>query len=261
YAQAMSDFDKALALNPDDKTAYEAKQQTLDQWEGTAKQSRSKSGSAATVAPAAAVSDASAAEPTRTSAVPSKPTPAKTSPAKTKPSRSRPRRWRDDGEPARWLRPAKWVGSLVVVALLGYWFVPMVWAFVKVHSIPQDDHDTRVAEAKATAAELWERYQTNASSAQSQFGQKVIEVRGTVQDIKKVRAGKKDAIQIVLFGSSSGGRIVCSMPPPKSINQGTRLSSMERFGTVKLIGKCTGQADKTKTVNLEEVRLLEVRSR
>jgi tetratricopeptide (TPR) repeat protein len=258
YAQAMTDFDKAIALNPDDEAVRQAKEKTLEQWEGTAKQGRSQSGSAATVALTATAADKPAAEPTHSTPVLSKPLPPKTSRAKTKPRRSRPPRWSDDANPNRWSRPIKWAGSLVLVAVLGYLFVPMVWAYVKLRSIPQEDN-IPVAEAKVTAAELFEHFQTNAQSAQSEFGQKFIEVQGIVEEVKQARSGENDTVQIVLVGNRFGGLIVCTLAPTKSLNQGVRLSRVDRFGAVKLIGKCAGQADKA--VNLDEVRLIEVRTR
>ena len=259
YAQAMTDFDKAIALNPKDEAARQAKQKTLEQWEGTARQSRAQGGSAGTVALAATAMDKPAAEPTRSSPVPPNPVPPKTSPAKTKPKPSRPRRWRgDNDEPIRWGRPLKWAGSVILVAVLGYLFVPMVWGYVKAHSIPQDEK-IPLAEAKVTAPEIWEHYRTNAQAAESKFGKRFIEVRGIVEDVKKAHSGQKDAVDIVLFGSRNGGRIVCTMSPPKSRNQEVRLDRVERHASVKIIGKCTGKADKS--VNLDEVRLVEVRRR
>ncbi|HTU20598.1 MAG TPA: tetratricopeptide repeat protein [Gemmataceae bacterium] len=261
YVQATADFDKAIDLNPNDTAAYQAKEKTLEQWEGTARQPRSTSGSAATVARAATATVEPPALPTRTDPVISRPTPKKTRPAPTKPSRSPRRRWDDDDdddEPGPWVRHAKWACAVVLVGMLGYFFVPVVWAYVKVYSIPQEDK-IPIAEAKVTATELWGRYLTNPSSAQSQFGSKFIEVRGIVQEVKQTRTGDKDIVQIVLVGDRYGGRIVCTLVPTKSLNQGVRLSRVDQLGSVKLIGKCTGLADKS--VNLDEVRLIEVRSR
>jgi tetratricopeptide (TPR) repeat protein len=261
YALAMTDFDKAIGLNPNDKTAYEAKEKTLQQWEGTARQGRS--GSSTTQATASTVAltatDTPAAVPAWSPPAAPMLAPAKASPPKTKPSPPRPRRWRDDDdEPPRWLRPAKWACSLVLVAMLGYFFVPMVWAYVKIRSIPQEDN-IPVAEAKVTAAELWERYLTQAEAARNQLGDRYIEVQGIVEEVKQARLGEKDVVQIVLMGDRYGGQIVCTLVPTKSLNQGVRLSRVDRQGFVKVIGKCTGKADKS--VNLDEVRLIEVRTR
>ncbi len=160
---------------------------------------------------------------------------------------------RGDEEKTPWIRRVALAAAILVpIVFLG----PSAWSFVKWRVIAQRDNDSAVAETKVTATELWNRFQTDPKSAEGEFGQKVIEVSGTVKD---VRSADKDSVLIVLMGDRRDGQIVCKMPTPKSVSQGTLLSRVDRYGQVTLEGKCTGQEGKT--VNLDGVRLVQVQSR
>jgi tetratricopeptide (TPR) repeat protein len=250
YAQATTDFDKAIALNPDDKAAIAAKQKTLDLWEGSARQS-SQAATASTVAWAAT----STSQPTipleRSASSPSKPIPSKTSPSKAKPSpsRSRSRRPYGDDEPAHWVRPVKWVCTLLLVGVLGFGGFRLLANVIHNPYKPDNAPD---ASAKLKAAELVQRFQAKAASASTELSQHFIEVTGTVGKILE----DKSPQLIILSIPRSYATVTCELKANPSLHQQALLSRIEGGSQVVLVGMCEGL--KGNTVNLKECHIVKV---
>lgn len=248
YAQAMTDFDKAIALNPGDQAAFQAKQQTLDQWEGTAKQGRPQSGSAATVALAATgteatAMDAPASEPTRSSPVrpPYRPTPPKTSPAKPKPRRSQPREW--SIEPERWVRTAKWVCTLLLAVLLGFGGFRLLANFINSPSYKPDDIPP--TSAKLTADELVQRFTRNPASAKAELGEGYLEVHGVIQR----HLDDKNPPLVVLAVTRSRTTVNCALKTNLSLHQQMLLSRIDGICQARIVGRCTGKQGNSVVLN------------
>ncbi len=159
----------------------------------------------------------------------------------------------DEEGTSPWLRRAAAVAAVLV---LGYLIGPMVWSYAMSPSYPQNDKDDVEAEVKVTAAQLCKRFLADAASAQTEYGERVVEVSGIIKDIRK---DAQDNTLIVLMDDRKEGRLECKMPPPKSVSQGSMLSKLDALGSVTLKGKCTGQEGKI--VHLDDVHLVQVRSR
>lgn len=273
YAEALADFDAVLALKPDDEAARKGRELALNKGkppkvnaatDATVESCAEKGETASAPVPAAARSEPAptqagqedrAREQRLAKEKLEREKAAQRARAAQRPARKKTRFDSDDEEHSPWVRR---IALAAAVLVMGYFFVPMVWSFVSGYSLSRKE-DIPAAEAKVSAAELWNRFRSDAASAQSEFGQKLLEVQGIVQEVKQAPSAQKDAVQILLVGDWNGGRIACTLAPTKSASQGVLLSRVDKFGSVKLVGKCTGQSDKT--VNLEEVRLIEVRTR
>jgi tetratricopeptide (TPR) repeat protein/uncharacterized protein (DUF1330 family) len=154
--------------------------------------------------------------------------------------------------------PADWTRRILMatsILLLVYLIGPPVWDWATKKTYPQEEKEILTAEVKVSASELCKRFQSDAASAQAEFGGRILEVSGTVTEIK---GEGKDHVVIVLMDDKKEGRVVCTMPNPKSVSQGGMLSSVERFAKVTLKGKCTGQ--ESNKIKLDGVQLVHVRS-
>lgn len=166
----------------------------------------------------------------------------------------RKRRGEDDDEDSSpWLRYAAAAGAFLVIA---YLIGPMLWSYAMRPSYSEDDTDEMAAETKLTAVQLCKRFRDDAASAQSELGERIIEVSGIVKDVRK---DAKDNTLIVFMDERKEGRVECKLPPPKSVHQGSLLSKVDQNGTVTLKGKCMGQDGKL--IHLDDVRLVQVRGR
>ncbi len=246
YAQATTDFDKAIALNPDDKTVYAAKQKALDAWEGTAKQS-SQSATASTVAWAATATSNPPVMPPRPSSAPSNPMPAKPKPA---PTRSRSRRRRGDDEPNRWIKPVKWACTVALVGVLGFGGFRLLANFINSPSYRPDSIPT--ASAKFKAYELAQRFQANAASAKTELAEHILEVTGSVG----WTFDDKSPPVIVLSIPRSNATITCTLKAKMSLHQQGLMSRLEGGSQVVVVGMCEGL--KGNTVNLKECQIVKV---
>jgi tetratricopeptide (TPR) repeat protein len=241
YALAMTDFDKAVALNPKDKAAYEAKEKTLKQWEATASQARAKSGSAASVAMAATAADSPTVETPRSSTFPSRPVPARSRPGKSMPSPSRS--WDTPRfEPSALLRPIKWVCVLVLVGLLGFGGFRVVANFI--HDPNQMDA-IPAASAQLSAEQLFERYKSDPDAAKVELSGKVIEVSGVVAR----QFDDKVPPVVVLYTADASVTVRCTLKASLSYRRQMQLARIEEQCKVTLVGTCAGPQDTTVAVN------------
>ena len=80
-----------------------------------------------------------------------------------------------------------------------------------------------------SATELYRQYQSNETTAESQFLDKVIEVTGTIADIEATDS----TLSLELKGSEAGG-VNCS------IAGGNKINSFKNNDTVTLKGRCSG---------------------
>jgi tetratricopeptide (TPR) repeat protein len=241
YAQAMTDFDKAIALNPDDKAVYQAKQKTLEQWEGTARQSRALNGSAATVALAAMARDEATAETANASTAPLMPTATKSRPGKYKPSPS-PLSWQGDYAPRAWLRPAKWACALLLVGVLSFGGFRVVANFI--HDPNQMD-EIPSASVKLSAEQLFERYKTDPDAAKTELSDRVIEVTGMVTR----QLEDKTPTVVFLYTGSPNVNVKCTLKDNLSYRQQMQLARIEEYCKVTFVGKCAGPQENSVAVN------------
>jgi hypothetical protein len=168
-------------------------------------------------------------------------------------SRWKRKRGDDDNERSPWIRRVAAAASiLVLIYLIG----PMAWSYVTARSVPQNEPEELAADVKITAVELSKRFQADAAKAQADFGDRILEVSGT---IKEIRPSNTDYLVLVLMDEKNEGRIVCKVPPPKSVTQGNLVSNTDKLALVTLKGKCTGKEGNN--VNLEGVQLIQVRVR
>lgn len=234
YPLASTDFDKAIALNPDDMAAYAAKERTLQQWEGAARPSRS-GGTAATVAHAATAANTPSA-PTKSHATPSRSTPSYTPPPKPIPPKPAPkkpvvrRRYRRDDEPAFWVRPAKWVSIAALVGLLGFGGFQVFAAIVKARSYSPDSIPQ--TSAKLSADDLVKRLSGNAADAE--LSDQFVEVTGTVSRYFE----DKTPPVVVLSVARSNASVTCTLRSNVSFHQQSQLSRIEGDCQVTVVGKC-----------------------
>jgi tetratricopeptide (TPR) repeat protein len=252
YPQAVADFDKAIDLKPDDKAAYEAKQKTLQQWEGTARQTRSRGGSAATVALAATANDAPLALPTRPEPVLPKPMPVKPSPAQTKPRRPPPRRRRDDDddEPSRWLRPAKWACAIVVVGMLGFGGFRLLADFIHLREYKPDEGPP--PSAQLSADELFQRFSGQPAAAKAELTDRYLEVRGVVLR----HFDDKDPPVVLLAVTRAKATVNCTLQANPNLYQQMMLSRIDGGCHATIVGQCKGLQGNA--VSLSECRIVKV---
>ncbi len=246
YAQATTDFDKAIALNPDDKAFSAAKQKALDAWEGTAKQS-SQSATASTVAWAATATSNPPVVPPRPSPAPSNPMPTKPKPT---PKRSQSRRRRDDDEPSPWIKPVKWACTVALVGVLGFGGFRLLANFINSPSYRPDTIPT--ASAKLKAYELAQRFQANAASAKTELAEHILEVTGSVGRT----FDDKSPPVVVLSVPRSNATITCTLKAAMSLHQQGLMSRLEGGSQVVVVGMCEGH--KGNTVNLNECQIVKV---
>jgi tetratricopeptide (TPR) repeat protein len=252
YAQAMTDFDKAIALKPDDQAARAAKQQTLDLWEGTARQARSgeMAATASTVARAATATDMPPAMPTQSNRAVAKPTPAKSAPTKAKPAPKRgSTRSRDDDEPARWVRPAKWVCTVLLVGLLGFGSFRLL---ANVMNNPYKAEDGPPASATLSADELFQRYLGNPANAKAELSDHYVEVRGPVAR----QFEDKNPPVVMLAVTRSNATVNCTLKANPILHQQMMLSRIEGECQVSIVGLCAGPQGNS--IALSECRIIKV---
>lgn len=245
YVQAMTDFDKAIGLDPNGKAAYEAKQKTLEQWEGTARQARSGGGSAGTVALAATASAAPPSPPPRAESVPAKPTPPKTRPVKPKPkpNRWRSRRWDDDEDkPRQWLRPAKWVCIVALVGLLGFGGFHLL---ADVTSDPYKPDDIPPVSATLSADELFQRFHSNPATAKTELSEKFVEVQGLVDR----HFDAKEPPLVLLAVTRSKATVNCALKAKPSLYQQMMLGQMDGVCQASIVGQCAGTQGSSVVLN------------
>jgi tetratricopeptide (TPR) repeat protein len=249
YAQATTDFDKALALNPDDKATLQAKQQTLDLWEGTARQGRSDDmgATASTVARAATATEMPPVQPTQPYVPPVKPTPPKFKPPK--PTRNRSRSRRDDDEPGRWVRPVKWVCTVALVGLLGFGGFRLLANII--HN-PHKPDTGPPATATLSADDLFQRFNGNAASAKSELVEHYIEVSGPVA--RHFEDKSPPVVQLAVTRSNT--TVNCTLKANPSLHQQMMLSRIEGECQATLIGLCSGLQGNT--ISLSECRIVKV---
>lgn len=257
YAQAMTDFDKAIALKPDDEAARAAKTTTLEQWEGTARQGRTgeMTATASTVALAATGTEKPVAAPSRSSSAPTKPIPPKTAPYtpyRPKPEprpAARPQKKRDDDEPAQWVRPAKWVCTVALVGLLGFGGFRLLANFMY---NPHKPEDGPPATAKLHADELMKRYKSNPASAQAELSEHYIEVNGPVDR----NLEDKNPPVLILGVTRSNATVSCTLKANPNLHQQMMLSRIEGDCQATVIGLCSGLQGNS--ITLSECRIVMV---
>jgi tetratricopeptide (TPR) repeat protein len=258
YAQAMTDFDKAIALKPDDEAARAAKTTTLEQWEGTARQGRSGEmrATAATVALAATASEKPvAAAASRPSSAPTQPIPPKSAPYtpyRPKPEprpAARPQKKRNDDEPAQWVRPAKWVCTVALVGLLGFGGFRLLANFM--HN-PHKPEDGPPATATLHADELMQRYKSNPASAQAELSDHYIEVNGPVDRTFE----DKNPPVLVLGVTRTNATVNCTLKANPNLHQQMMLSRIEGDCQATIIGLCAGLQGNA--ITLSECRIVMV---
>jgi tetratricopeptide (TPR) repeat protein len=232
YVQAMSDFDKAIALDPKDKAAYQAKEQTLKQWEATARQDRAQSGSAASVARAATALDALAAETAPAPALAARPMPVRPRPAKSTPSPAQEWQW-SDNDPGAGRRRVKWVCVVALVGLLSFGGYRALANFI--HD-PNRLEEVPPASAKLSAEQLFERYKSNPDTAKAEFSGHVLEVTG----VAARQPDDKVPPVVVLYAASANVMVKCTLKANLSYRQQMQLDRIEEQTKVTVVGKCAG---------------------
>jgi len=243
YVQAIADFDKTLTLNPDDKAAAHAKEKALQQWEGTARRSRSASVPAATVALAATATDTPPALPTRPGPVLPKPIAARTSPAKSRPSRWYSRRWRDDdGETGRWVQPAKWIGVLALVGMLSFGGYRL---FADIVNNPYKPDKIPPVSATLSVDDLLQRYQKDPAKAKTELFGHILEVTGMVAR----HFDDKQPPVLLLSASRSPITVTCTLKPSLSHHQQMLLSRIQGDSKATIVGTCVGPQGNTIALN------------
>lgn len=255
YSQAISDFDKALALKPDDWAAKEAKEKALQQWEGTARPTRAGSlmGTAATLTRTETQRNTPATVPTKPMPMPPKPAPAKSTPAKTKPAPSQPsyraHSWQDDDEPSRWAQPAKWSCIVALVCLLGFGSFRLL---ANVINNPYKPDSIPATSATLSAEDLWKRFQSNPATAKAELSEHFIEVTGMIE---RHFDGKTPPV-VILSVAGSNATVTCTLKANMTLHQQMLLSRIQGDSKATLVGMCAGTQNNT--IALSECLLVKV---